>query len=481
MLTVKELRAIKPNVWLSDGGGRGGGSLLFRRTGDGVIRTYFRHVQSDGKRYALPIGQYDEAGRDGLTLAQARARAGELSKLYQSGVKNLRAHLEAEEAERRAVQNAAQAAREAAEAETSARRRYTLKALCGAYIAYLERAGKAKSAKDAASCFKVHVYEAFPKLVDIPAREITPHQIAAMVRTVREAGKERTAGVLRANLRAAYSLAVRAPFDSAVPSDLIGFAIESNPVDAIPTIPVRAGHRTLSAAELGQYLARLGDGVVDQALKLALLAGGQRMAQLLRAHVNDYEPAQRTLRLWDGKGKRNKPREHLVPLGANAAGLAEGLVERARRKAIESAQRDGGHVEPNPLLFVSVGGAGIFATTPGKRVAQIVAEMKCEPFNLRDVRRTVETILAALQVSREVRAQLLSHGLSGVQNLHYDRHTYMDEKRAALLVWEHYLDTIAGGAMTFGAGGYAEGEGKRDEGPNASAARSTKWRRASSG
>ncbi|MFY9975808.1 MAG: hypothetical protein WAK53_16235 [Chromatiaceae bacterium] len=77
--------------------------------------------------------------------------------------------------------------------------------------------------------------------------------------------------------------------------------------------------------------------------------------------------------------------------------------------------------------------------------------------------------------------QLLSHGLSGVQNLHYDRHTYMDEKRAALFVWEHYLETIAGGAITFGASGYAEGQGKRDEGPNASAAGSTKRRRASSG
>jgi hypothetical protein len=57
----------------------------------------------------------------------------------------------------------------------------------------------------------------------------------------------------------------------------------------------------------------------------------------------------------------------------------------------------------------------------------------------------------------------------------------MDEKRAALLVWEHYLETIAGGAITFGASGYAEGQGNRDEGPNASAARSTKRRRATSG
>ena len=480
MVTVKELRTLKPTVWLSDGGARGAGSLVFRRTGDGVIRAYFRHVQSDGTRYALPISQYDETARDGLTLAQIRARAGELSKLYQGGVKDLRAHLEAEETERRAAHDAAQAAqkaaRKAAEAEAVARQRYTLKALCDAYVDYLKRGGKSKAVKDAASCFKVHVYEAFPGLVDTAAREITSHQIAAIIRRVREGGKERSAGVLRAYLGAAYSLAMRAPFDSGVPSDLITFEIESNPVQAIPAIPVRAGHRTLSPEELGHYLRRLGDGVVDQALKLNLLAGGQRIAQLLRARINDYHTAERTLRLWDGKGKRSEPREHLLPLGPNAAVLVEALIARARRKVNEQAAHDGAEPDPNPLLFVSVGGVGVVASTPGKRVAQIAAEMKCEPFDLRDIRRTVETMLAALKVSRDVRAQLLSHGLSGVQNLHYDRHSYMDEKRAALLVWERHLGTIADGAVM---SSFPEGEGDRDEVPKRPVARSAIKRRAS--
>lgn len=473
MLTVKELRTLKPTVWLSDGGARGGGSLVFRRTGGGVIRAYFRHIQSDGTRYALPIGQYDETGRDGLTLAQTRARAGELSKLYQGGVKDLRAYLEAEETERQAahdaVQAAQEAAREAAEAEAVARKRYTLKALCDAYVGYLKRAGKSKAARDAASCFKVHVYEALPGLVDTAAREITPHQIAAIIRRVRESGKERSAGVLRAYLRAAYSSAMRAPFDSAVPSDLISFAIDSNPVDAIPAIPVRAGHRTLSREELDYYLGRLGVGVVDQALKLSLLAGGQRIAQLLRARINDYHIADRILRLWDGKGKRSEPREHLLPLGPNAAALVEALIARARRKANEQAARNGVDPDPNPLLFVSVGGVGVVPSTPGKRVAKIVAEMKCEPFDLRDIRRTVETMLAALKVSRDVRAQLLSHGLSGVQNLHYDRHSYIDEKRAALLVWEQHLGRITDGAIM---PSFPQGEGARDEATRAPIARS---------
>ena len=82
------------------------------------------------------------------------------------------------------------------------------------------------------------------------------------------------------------------------------------------------------------------------------------------------------------------------------------------------------------------------ASTPGKRGAEIANGMQVEPFDLRDIRRTVETMLAGLGISRDVRAQLLSHGLSGVQNQHYDRHQYMDEKREALIIWEQHLEKI---------------------------------------
>ena len=76
---------------------------------------------------------------------------------------------------------------------------------------------------------------------------------------------------------------------------------------------------------------------------------------------------------------------------------------------------------------------------PGPRVTEIATTMKGEPFDLRDIRRTVETMLASLGVSRDIRAQLLSHGISGVQAQHYDRHDYLEEKRATLIKWERHL------------------------------------------
>ncbi len=170
------------------------------------------------------------------------------------------------------------------------------------------------------------------------------------------------------------------------------------------------------------------------------------MAQLLRAKVSDYDPDTATLRLWDGKGKRTNAREHLLPLAPRAAAIVEGLVERARKLEAARAEPEGRSADMSGLwLFSTRGKVAMIFTTPGKRVTEISTGMAGESFDLRDIRRTAETMLAGLGVSKDVRAQLLSHGLSGVQDAHYDRHTYAAEKRAALMAWEARLTAIEKG------------------------------------
>ena len=76
--------------------------------------------------------------------------------------------------------------------------------------------------------------------------------------------------------------------------------------------------------------------------------------------------------------------------------------------------------------------------TPRSRLRAVVnameeaGELENGTFTAGDLRRTVETRLAATGVPVGVRAQLQSHGLSGVQARHYDQHDYLEEKRAAL-------------------------------------------------
>ncbi|MBG14103.1 MAG: integrase [Alcanivorax sp.] len=371
-------------------------------------------------------------------IADARMEARRLQTLVDRGLDPR--ELDREQRER---QVAAKAAHEVAKREELERQRYTLKALCEAYVAMLEAAGKKKSAGNTRSSFRCHVYDANPEVAALPAREVTPRQVAQIVRQVREAGKERGAGVLRSYLSAAFNAAKRAPLDGNLPSSLIPFQVEHNPAADIPTIPVQRGKRVLSPTELKAYMEALGPDLADQALYLALLCGGQRMAQLLRARVSDYQPETATLRLWDVKGKRAEPREHLLPLGPKANALVIQLVQRAQEMAKERRT-----LQVDPWLFSSTGAVPMDTGTPGKRLAEVSHAMGGKTFNLRDVRRSVETMLAALRISKDTRAQLLSHGISGVQSAHYDRHDYTEEKRAALTAWENRLAEVAEGQVT---------------------------------
>lgn len=332
--------------------------------------------------------------------------------------------------EQEAARKAEKAAKKAA---IEANQKYTLHGLLEAYGDHLEDRGKVKSAMAARSAVKVHVLTASPALSEKAAAEITSADIAALIRQVREKGKERTAGVLRSVIGAAFNCARRAPFDTSLPTTFNGFDVTGNPVDVIPTIAVKAGNRTLSKDELKNYVAALGDDTVDMALKLGLFSGGQRMAAILRAQVSDWNADTKTLRLTDPKGKRKQPREHLLPLGQIAAAVVNDLTDRAKARG-------------TALLFPSRNNkTSIHDSAPGPRVSEIASAMGGEPFDLRDIRRTVETMLAGLGVSRDIRAQLLSHGISGVQAMHYDRHDYLKEKHAALMRWERHLTKIAAG------------------------------------
>jgi hypothetical protein len=115
-------------------------------------------------------------------------------------------------------------------------------------------------------------------------------------------------------------------------------------------------------------------------------------------------------------------------------------------------------VELDGLLEVNTAGPYIFSTTLGVKpihhtnlsggIASI-AKATCAGdgrYRPGDIRRSVETRLQRLGVSRDERAQLLSHGrTSGVQGKHYERYDYLDEKRAALALWEKHLASVVNG------------------------------------
>lgn len=388
--------------------------LAVRQTPTGQ-KSFIFETKLDGRSIRMTIGDCAV-----WTLQAARTEARRLQTMVDKGI------------DPRALVRQRRAEKQALKKEAEAKKQYTLEALLDAYVKHLESQGKTKTAGGLRSLVKKHVVGADATLAGKPAVDVTPHDVAALIRQAREKGKERTAGMLRSMFNAAYNCGRRAAFDSDLPAHFIKFEITHNPVSPIPTIPTRAGNRTLTRDELKGYILALTDTTVDMALKLALYAGGQRMAQLLRAEVTDWNPNTQTLRLFDAKGRRQTPREHLLPLAPEAAAIVSRMVERSQQAGVK-------------FLFPSAVGTRLHEGQPGPRITQIARQIGAESFNLQDIRRTCETELAGLGVSRDIRAQLLSHGLSGVQTRHYDRHDYLREKHAALLQWERFLAGLVSG------------------------------------
>tara|TARA_R110002096_G_scaffold201398_1_gene385998 strand:- start:15221 stop:16576 length:1356 start_codon:yes stop_codon:yes gene_type:complete len=420
-----------------DTGVRGHGVLVLRVTQTGKP-LYYRYFHK-GSRYFELIGHFDPKGsrhwRDGdrcfkgaaLTLAAARDGFRELAQLAKS-VRDLKSHYTAEEARKQGEQR---------KAEIEARAG-TFGDLLTAYVASLQEAGK-PSAKDVAGLFKRHVEKPFPQITKRRANTITPEDIQAILARLVDRGVTRGVNITRSYLRAAFSYAGRGhDLDPRrLAQDGKKFALTGNPVDLIPRIASfeRVGERVLDADEMRKYVeficdpAKVPNPITRAALQMHVYTGGQRVRQLLSAPWSAYDRDGGTVTLIDLKG-RAEPREHVVPLVPEALAILEVLHE-------ETGTAD--------WPFTTNGKTGLRHETLVKAVAEVRSLEEdgtrafSTPFTLKDIRRTVETTLASLGVSKEHRAQLLSHGRGDKIAQAYDKHNYLDEKRRALETWLAFL------------------------------------------
>lgn len=438
LLTAQEIAALKPGESASDPAPRGAGRLTFWRMASGAVAAYYRYTDAAGNRDRLPLGSFDPTGRAGLTLAEARAKARELSRRYAAGDRNLRAELAEEIEAKRAAREAAEQAKRDAEEAAKQRAAASLGALLTAYCDQLERDGK-KSTDHVRRALKLHVEKAHPKLWALPAADVSTDDLFDVLAPLAQAGKDREAGKVRAYLRAAFAAGCKARHDARALPALRSLKLTANPARDLATITpgTNARERALSLAELRAYWKRISalPAPWGPLLRAHLLTGGQRVEQLARATLADLDRDTATLTLWDAKGRRQQPRRHAVPL------LPEAL---AALDALRTGKRDGEDVSASAGDYVftaSNGSAPASYSGCAAAVREVAAAMAKEreldegkgPFTIGDLRRTVETRLAAAGVSLDVRAQLQSHGLGGLQAKHYDRHGYMDEKRAALM------------------------------------------------
>lgn len=397
-------------------------------------------ARQSGRERRMVVGEYGRAPK--LSVSAARRLAAEKRALVDLGRDPW---LEAKETRA--------AAEEKAEKGVA-----SLGKLLAAYVDHLKTAGKA-SWRDVQRAIERHITPK-KKLAATLADQITVDAVMPVFHGLTREGKLREAEKLRAYLRAAYTAARKARTDATMHA-FAGFQIHDNPLqDFDVSRPREAAEKAAEAAktrkwalsedQLRAYWKRIvaDETVAGALLRFHLLTGGQRVEQLARLTVDDYDADQKTITLRDAKGRRRQAYEHVVPLIPDAVKALEAM--RALRQ-----DDDGNTVPPGPYLFTLTHGDAPAAYHNAWETVQAVAGAMVEAeeigrlFTPGTIRKTVETRLAAKGTPDEVLARLLSHGLGGVQARNYNAHRYDDEKRNALKKLRALLDPPKGKVVEF--------------------------------
>ena len=267
-----------------------------------------------------------------------------------------------------------------------------------------------------------------------PVTEILPEEVAGAIRAIVDRGTPYQANNAFAYLRRMFSWAIgthqfgitSSPVERLKPSDLIG--------------PLESRERILTSSELrdiwtaAAWKFEPGEGrrvrsavrapdlgyPYGPLVRLLVLTGLRlrEVAEMTWSEV-DLDAALWTIPASRMKGKRS----HEVPLAPDALALLKALP---RFK-----------------------GDFVFSTTNGMRPVDGFSKAKVradalsgvKDWKFHDLRRTMRTHLSALPVQDVVRELVIAHAKQGLHKV-YDLHSYRDEKRECLMLWEKRLAGI---------------------------------------
>ena len=261
----------------------------------------------------------------------------------------------------------------------------------------------------------------------LQAKDITPAHIRKILHTIISRGSNVQANRIRSYLQRAFKLGVYHDNDPKNLSTDFTFQITTNPVDAIPkdTSAEISGERNLSFAEIKQIWH---DHIMQEQFHLAtklLIIYGCRTSELCGALKEEFDFE---AMVWSAPPERVKNKRWLVlPITP----LAKELIDRLWLYSRDSKYIfPGRYTEEKPIHKTSLAHA----------IARIDSVQEFSP---RDLRRTVKTRMGEIGIDKSIRDRIQNHALSDVSSKHYDRYDYLQEKRAALLIWEKYLLELA--------------------------------------
>lgn len=433
-------------------GGRGDGTLLFKRRAAGTVESYYRY-RDGNKETLIKIGTF-KTTRDGhgYKLADCRDKAQELSRIRRECGCDLKEYLDVQSLKQE------QALLEEKRKQEAVASRGTFIDLIEAYLEDQQRMGR-KSVKQSRQALERNVIKAYPQIAAKKAWDVTPDDIVTILAAIHNRGSEVESVRVRGILSGCFSYGLKGDYDPTRQGEK-RFHIQHNPVAATKknTEAIKVGERVLGHQEVKQLWDRVNEVnrvgfVMGRFIRFMLATGGQRPEQLARAKWEDFDFQRSCVTLTDRKGRTGTVKIHVVPLSKRALDILEEVRELSgsypwpfctgvkSRKAetkgelvpISAESLKTAFRRYNDLLISEAEKQGIKAP---------------EWFTARDIRRTVKNLLIDAGVNREQRNLLQSHAQTGVDVKHYDRHEHLPEKRESIRRYDAFLEKILNGEET---------------------------------
>jgi integrase len=223
----------------------------------------------------------------------------------------------------------------------------------------------------------------------------------------------------------------------AVIRKMFNFALQRGLVTSNPCQGIEAPgkeqsrQRVLTAAEIATLWGNLDKTPITLPVRTLLrleLMTAQRKGELVSAEWSDIDMKRGWWTIPDSKAKNGLA--HRVPLTPAARKLLKGLPR----------------IEGNPYVFPSrIEGRPLSESSVDNAVREHRDILGVLNFTPHDLRRTAASHMTSLGIPRLVVGKILNHAESHVTAV-YDRHSYDQEKRAALDKWARRLSAIVSSA-----------------------------------
>jgi len=164
----------------------------------------------------------------------------------------------------------------------------------------------------------------------------------------------------------------------------------------------------------------------DSAVRLLLMLGVRKM-ELIGARVDEFDLDNA---MWSLPGIRTKTGKSIdVPLPSQAIQILQTLIWLSGSEYLFPARK----VHTRMLPHIS-------PDTVNAALSRFI-KLDIPRFTIHDLRRTCRTHLERLGVDYRIGEAVLNHKVKGVEGV-YNRHSYFDERKAAMQNWADYLSSL---------------------------------------